>query len=392
MNRICLIVMTLAAAGAVASTRAETSNRTVSIRSSSQPDGTVPPSLQNEVNAAIDRGLDWLAAHQREDGSWSNGDFPALTALPLWAFARADHPRKAAVEAAAVRYLLSCVQTNGGIYRDVPGRKGGGLGNYNTGIAMTALHALGRPDLTRVIQQARTFVAGAQYHGDDEYNGGFGYDAATKRAYTDLLNTYYSAQAMRLTSDVEDSRPAGEPHADINWNETVAYISRMQNRETAGPEDAGGFFYNPTDPKAGTTTNAAGVVVLRSYGSITYAGFLALIFADVSREDVRVRSALKWAERHWTLDENPGMGQRGVYFFYHVLSRALAASGRDVIAREGEAGVNWREAVARKLISTQRIDPATGAGYWVNEDGTYWENDPVLSTAYSLQALESLQN
>ena len=362
----------------------------VALVSSTQPAGTLDESLQHEVSAAIDRGLDWLAANQKPDGSWSNPDFPALSALALWSFSRAEHPRKAAVEDAALRYILSCVHSNGAIYRDVPDRKGGGLVNYNTAICMTALHATGRPDLRRIVQQARTFVAGSQYLGDDEYRGGFGYDADTKRAYTDLLNTYYSAQAMRMTADAEETRPAGEPRADINWNETVSYMGKMQNPESTGPDNAGGFFYNPSDPKAGTVTNADGVVVFRSYGSITYAGVLALVFADVSREDLRVRSALKWAERHWTLEENPGMGQDGRYFFYHVLARALAATGHDTVSQTDGTQLNWRTALARKILELQRIDPATGAGFWINDTGRYWESDPVLTTAYSLLALEAL--
>ncbi len=360
------------------------------MQSAAPPPGLLDTSLRNEVNAAIDRGLDWLAQQQKPDGSWSNSDFPGLSGLCLWPFARVDHPQREAVVSAATAYLLSCVQTNGAIYREIPGRKGGGLSNYNTAIAMTALHALGQPEYNRIVQRARSYLAGAQYTGADEYDGGFGYDATTDRAYTDLLNTFYAAQAMRLTADVEETRPAGEPRADIDWAATVRYVGRMQNPETAGAAHAGGFFYNPTDPKAGTDTNAAGEVVFRSFGSMTYAGLLALVFADVSREDVRVRSALRWAERHWTLDENPGMGQEGRYFFYHVLARALHATGHDLIRREDQPPIAWREQTARMLLGLQRIDPATGNGYWINENGRYWENDPALVTAYCLLALQTL--
>jgi squalene-hopene/tetraprenyl-beta-curcumene cyclase len=360
----------------------------VKLVTSQQPAGTLDLSLRNEVKAAINRGLDWLAAKQAKDGSWSNPDFPALTALPLWAFAKGSHPRKPEIVKKAVDFILSCVQTNGGIYRDVPGRKGGGLSNYNTAICMTALHALGDPKLTPVVQNARRFIAGAQHFGDDVYSGGFGYDRDTQRAYTDLLNTYYTIQAMRMTEGVEDLRPKTEKRVDIDWKETVKFIERMQNKPEAGADAAGGFYYNPTDPKAGTSTNKSGVVVFRSYGSITYAGLLALIYANVSRDDVRVRSAFDWAAKHWSLDENPGMGQQGLYFFYDVLTRSLATYGQDMVPLKDGTLLNWREAVARKVVSLQKIDSATGQGYWQNETGRYWENDPVLVTGYSLLALE----
>ena len=356
-----------------------------------QSAGPLHESLQREVDAAIDRGLDWLAEKQKENGSWSNEKFPALTALPLWVLASAPASELRAKSAgAAIRFILSCTHENGAIFKHVAGQKGGGLSNYNTAICMTALHATGRPDMRRIVQKARTFIAGSQYSGENVYSGGFGYDASTKRAYTDLLNTYYSAQAMRLTSDVEDTRPEGEKHADIDWAATVKYVESLQNKTEAGKDDAGGFIYNPTDPKAGTVTNDAGIVVFRSYGSITYAGLLALVFADVAPNDVRVRSALDWSEKHWTLEENPGMGQQGLFFFYHVLSRALNAAGHDTIVLSDGTHLNWREALARKVVSQQRTDSDTGHGYWVNDTGRFWESDPVLATAYSLLALLAL--
>jgi squalene-hopene/tetraprenyl-beta-curcumene cyclase len=137
-------------------------------------------------------------------------------------------------------------------------------------------------------------------------------------------------------------------------------------------------------------TNATGEVVFRSYGSITYAGMLALVYAKVSRDDVRVRSAFDWAAKHWTLDENPGMGQEGLYFFFNVLSRCLSAYGQDMIPVPGGKFVDWRGALARKLITAQTVDPKTGGGFWVNPSGRYWENDPVLVTAYALLALQAL--
>jgi squalene-hopene/tetraprenyl-beta-curcumene cyclase len=358
---------------------------------STQSAGPLHESLQREVDAAIDRGLEWLAAKQKENGSWSDENFPALTALPLWALASAPASDARSKSAdAAVRHILSCAHDSGAIYKVVEGRKGGGLSNYNTAICMTALHATGRADLRRTIQKARTFIAGSQYSGDDVYNGGFGYDASTKRAYTDLLNTFFSAQAMRVTASVEDSRPKGEKRADIDWAATVKFVESLQNKPEAGKDDEGGLVYNPVDPKAGTTTNAAGEVVFRSYGSITYAGLLALVFADVATDDIRVRSALDWTERHWTLEENPGMGQQGLFFFYHVLARALNAADHDTIVLSDGTHLNWRESLARKLVSIQQTDPDTGHGYWVNKTGRFWESDRVLATSYSLLALLSL--
>ncbi len=351
--------------------------------------GPLDESLRHEVEAAINRALDWLAANQQPGGTWSNASFPALTALPLRAFLAGTHPRKDAIVDKGLAYLQSCIQTNGAICREVPGRKGGGLSNYNTAICMVTLHASGRPAFIPAVRKARQFVAAAQYLGEDTYKGGFGYDKVTNRAYTDLLNTYYSMEAMRLTQAVEGQDQA-RPRTDINWAAATAFVEQMQNKPEAGADQAGGFVYNPNDPKGGAITNQNGTVVFRSYGSITYVGMLALMYADVSPADPRIKSALDWAVKHWSLDENPGMGQQGLYFFYHILTRSLTATGQDRIPQAAGEQLNWREAVAKKLVSRQRIDPATGHGYWVNEDGRYWENDPVLTTSYTLLALQQL--
>jgi squalene-hopene/tetraprenyl-beta-curcumene cyclase len=289
-----------------------------------------------------------------------------------------------------VAYLLSCVQPDGGIYRTVSGQKGGGLGNYNTAICMTALYATRDKSLVPVVLKAREFVAATQHAGDDIYQGGFGYDARTGRAYTDMLNTFYSVEAMTVTAGAEELRPAGEKRADIDWKATISFLERMQNAGDAPADDRGGFVYNPTDPKGGTVTNAQGVVTFRSYGSITYAGMLSLIYANVNRTDPRVASALDWASRHWTLDENPGMGAEGLFFFYNILTRSLAACGVDLVPQSGGSAVDWRVELARKLISLQKVDPESGHGYWMNEAGRYWENNPVLVSSYALLALEQL--
>lgn len=351
--------------------------------------GELGESLRREVEAAIDRGRMWLAAQQNEKGYWSNPDFPALTALPAQALIGGKDAQVRKALQKACDYIVSCVQPDGGIYRKVEGRKGGGLSNYNTAICMTTLHATGNPAYTPIVRDARRFVAGSQLFGDDVYRGGFGYDRDTGRAYTDLLNTFYAVQGMRLTQSVEDTRPGGDLSVAIDWDAARDYISRMQNRQDTGSDQAGGFFYKPGESKAGTLTNDAGRVFFRSYGSMTYAGLLALIYADVSRDDERVRSAFDWAARHWTLDENPGMGNEGLFFFYNVLARSLDAYGQDWIPTASGGQIDWRKQLAQRLVSLQKIDPATGGGYWINPNNRFWEADSILVTAYTLLALQA---
>ena len=82
------------------------------------------------------------------------------------------------------------------------------------------------------------------------------------------------------------------------------------------------------------------------------------------------------------------MGGDGWFYFYNVLSKSLAAYGVDRITVGSGQTINWRSELIKKVLSLQKIDPKTGAGYWLNESGRWWEADPVLVTSYSLLALE----
>lgn len=383
------VAMLLVALVGLASAVAQDTGSVVSITATQGEPGPLGRSLVNEAHAAIDRGVQWLLAQQNPEGYWSNPDFPALTALPVWAMAQSGAPDKGALDK-AVKHLLSCVHEDGSIWREPKAKqKGGGLSNYNTAVCMVALHALEDPRLVPIVQKARRFLAGTQHLGADDYRGGMGYDPDTGRPYADLSNSYMAYEAMRLTENVEDLRKSGEKPADLDWKAAEEFLARIQNAPAGTNDDnAGGFAYHPAESKAGTVTNEAGEIRFRSYGSMTYAGLLSLIYAEVDRNDPRVQSAFDWSVRHWTLDENPGMGTEGLYYFYNVLPKALAAYGRDQITLADGRQINWRAELIRKLLNLQKIDPKTGHGYWLNEAGRWWEADPVLVTSYSLLALE----
>jgi squalene-hopene/tetraprenyl-beta-curcumene cyclase len=135
---------------------------------------------------------------------------------------------------------------------------------------------------------------------------------------------------------------------------------------------------------AGSETNPiSGKVALRSYGSISYAGLLSYIYAQLDRNDPRVLAVFNWLRRNYTLEENPGLGPQGLYFYLHTMSKALTAyEVKDLQLASGKS-IPWRRDVALKLINLQQRD-----GSWCNDNGRWWEKDPALVTSYAVLSLE----
>ncbi len=159
--------------------------------------------------------------------------------------------------------------------------------------------------------------------------------------------------------------------------------------------DDGGFFYSPVgdgDSEAGMVTTPDGNKHPRSYGTMTYAGLKSMIYAGVSKDDPRVKAAVGWIQKHWSLDENPGMGeadpshaQHGLYYYFYVFGHALHAYGHPVIADTQGVRHDWRVELIKKTAALQRPD-----GSWVGER-RWMESNPVLVTAYTVLALEEAQ-
>ena len=331
------------------------------------------------IETAITNGAAFLVGCQAADGHWSDPQMPALTALPLWALsgcARMDGVREMLSDGALKRaadYVLKTQRPDGGFYVPKPGRGGSGLGNYNTSVCLSALFDSSLAPKSALLA-ARTYIAASQLTGDDTMAGGFGYDRISRRRYADLSNTSYAMSAMAKTASLEEFRTGGA-RADIDWDRALKFVENLIERE--GP-DAGGAAYNERTPQAGTSTNAQGRVHLRAYGSMTYAAVLSMCSAKLDRGDPRVRQSLEYLAKNWTVDENPGMGSQGLYYFYDIMARALSAARVEEVG-----GHRWKRELSAKLISLQKPD-----GSWSNDNNRFWESDPVLCTSFAMIVLE----
>mgnify|MGYP001617948682 FL=1 len=351
-------------------------------------------SLRKEVQHAVSKGVAWLRSHQDPKGFWSTPDHPAITALALVALVEEPGVQDRPLDSEAVKkgyaYLLSCAKPDGGIYvKD--------LLNYNTAVSMMALLAANRPEDKPLLLKARQFLIGLQADFnergkvDNPFDGGIGY--GSKEKHSDMANTLQALEALYYSRHLAADENLAD-RRDLNWPAVIHFIQSCQNLPThnserwasGDPQNKGGFIYYPGHSMAGETNLPGGRVALRSYGSISYAGLLSYIYAHLQREDPRVQAVVNWLRGNFTLEENPGLGAQGLFYYYYTLTKALTIYGADYVETTDGRKIKWREDVAVKLINLQDKD-----GFWVNANGRWWEKDPVLVTAYMAITLEIMQ-
>jgi squalene-hopene/tetraprenyl-beta-curcumene cyclase len=344
--------------------------------------------LRLRTQEGIEKALRYLVSTQRADGAWEafGQPNPAITALVVKCLAQdAAYGREHAAVRRGLEFILRYVQPDGGIY--VPDE---GMWNYHTSVALMALAAAKDPARAKTIENAQQFLKKLQWDDGEGYEtsspwyGGQGYGEHKR---PDLSNTQMMLEALH-----ESGLSADDPV----YQKAMLFVSRCQmlgrtnDQPFAGGAEDGGFVYTPVnggESKAGVEM-VDGKPRLRSYGSMTYAGFKSLLYAKVDRNDDRVRGAVDWIRRNFTLDHNPNMPQaqskEGLYYCYHVFARALHAWGEEVINDAQGMPHRWRAELCEKLLALQRDD-----GYWINEEDRWYEGNPSLVTAYAVLALQT---
>jgi squalene-hopene/tetraprenyl-beta-curcumene cyclase len=340
------------------------------------PASGAPGVPAQESQPVLDKAIAYLKAHQSPDGSFSPRlAGPGITALVVAALVRNGVSPDDPLVASALTYLEKNVQKDGGIYQKH-------LANYTTSVALMALTECnkgGRYDT--VIKNAAAFLKRLQKESaeaDAQY-GGVGYDGKSR---PDVSNTQYWIDSLLA---------AGVPKDDPAIQRALKFMSRCQNlpgeqndlpfAKKATADDKGGFTYTPIDPDDSPHKTAEGG--LRSLGAMTYAGLKSFLYAGVSKDDPRVKAALNWIRAHYTLDENPGMKQAGLYYYYHTFGKAMAAVGEDQFEDAAGKKHDWRRELFEALKKRQRPD-----GSWANDKkDAFGEGDPNLATAFAILSL-----
>jgi squalene-hopene/tetraprenyl-beta-curcumene cyclase len=330
----------------------------------------------------VSKAISFLRTSQAEDGSYSSHASPAITALVATALLQHGLAPDDPLIARSLEYLEGFAQPDGGIYKD-----GSFHQNYETCLALMAFTAANRDGrYNELVERADKFIRGLQWdegEGHDASSTSFGGAGYGSHKRPDLSNTQFLVEALKATGASEN---------DPALQKALAFVSRCQNLETehnttewAAKNPDGGFYYTVAagaSSQAGETPEGG----LRSYGSMTYAGLKSMIYAGVGPDDPRVKAAYDWAKQHYTLEENPGMGAAGLYYYFHTFAKALHAIGEDLITDADGQQHDWRRELAEKLAREQNEN-----GSWTNETTRWLEGDPNLVTGYALLALSYCQ-
>jgi squalene-hopene/tetraprenyl-beta-curcumene cyclase len=366
-------------------------------------DAAIDESLYLLALDSIDRGLAHLRRRQNDHGVWmatihaAPTDQPdqaspasiAVTAMAIQGFAQRGHDTAHdATLRQAVQAILNARGEDGLV-------DGGTLSSYVTAAMVSGLASLEDHRFQEAVDLGLDSLTTHQWNRDEgigarkDWFGGAGYGT---RGRPDLSNTQAMLQAMH---------DAGMSPDEPAFQQAVVFLSRTQNLTSVNPsdwaEDDGGFIYTPANGGESMASEHAGEGrygefipagtprSLRSYGSMTYAGFKSLIHAGLTEDDPRVKAAFNWIRTHYTFDENPGVGQQGLYYYYLAMARALRASQQPIIIDADGVSHDWRAELVQALLERQRED-----GSWINLQDRWMEGNDELVTVYAVLTLEEL--
>ena len=292
---------------------------------------------QAAIDAAIDRGVRWLAGAQLVDGSWGHEE--------TWGNGHA---------AFALYALLEC-----GVPPDDPVARMARAAVEARPAATTYAHAsvvLARCALGVPRNDPQLAASLARLVEQQESNGRFGYPVKPDgvRLVADLSNTLYAALAYRAAARHGLEVPA---KAWVELAEGVLDCAAEPvepPRSGAKARRAAGFAYTPGEAPTGSMT-AAGISALTLAEEAVGAKLPPALRARIgpARD-----AALAWIEQRLAWDQNPGPGGHH-YFWIYGVERVGTLLGKEEIG-----GVAWYPAGATYLVERQKED-----GSWAASNG-----------------------
>jgi squalene cyclase len=226
--------------------------------------------IEEPTKKAIDRGLQWLAARQSPDGSWSDGRYAhntSVTSFALLAFMSQGHlPNQGTYGpevAKGARFLMASARKSDGY---LVGARGGNM--YCHGMATLALAELwgntGDDTIKPVLKKAVNLIIKTQ-----NPRGGWRYEPSPTGA--DISVTIMQVMALRAAKN------GGLHVPDITLKKAIAYINSCYHPQL------GGFGYQPGG-YPGFARTAAGTCVLYLSGKY---------------DDQKINKAVEYLRKHF---------------------------------------------------------------------------------------------
>lgn len=354
----------------------------------------------------LTKAVQWLWSKQAKDGGWHSDQYSmlesgqALTPFVFDAILRSRTKARDVNAKRALQFIRRSVGPDGSVGLNVP--EAPEYPNYATAHAIKCLAWTGSSqDRQRIHRMAERLIE-AQYSESNGFGpetlayGGWGFGGQLplggSPGHMDLHHTRCVLQSLQI--------------AGLNQRATIqralAFLLLMQrhpnvlnhrpaHREACsfaawdGPFD-GGFYFSPVvlaANKGGMRDNGTSAY-FGSYATCTCDGILALLACGVALDDERTRAAIRWLDRHPSLEWPGGVphdlsenwGQS--ILFTHLASRAE-------VMREIDAPDVDRRKLRNHVLRLQKRD-----GSFCNDDGFLMkEDDPILCTALAVLALSA---
>lgn len=314
-----------------------------------------------QSEAAVERGLAYLASRQEPDGHWRSGNYNsevAMTAFSLLAYlASGNQPGRGKYGITmnlAADYLANSVQMDGSFAPVGLIRNGaGGPPMYGHGFATLALAEVfgmtHRRDIKLKLSAAIKLIEDTQSQSGNRYtDGGWRYQPMQSDA--DISVTVVQVLALRA------ARNAGLKVAQSTIDRAVAYMKRCANN----PD--GGFSYQVNLHQSGPARTGAGT--------------LSLLMAGM-KDTPECRNGLNYLIKHPLNGVNQWAYREHFYYTIYYVTQAMYQAG-------GDYWRHWYPIIRDQLVRSQGSD-----GAWSRNDG-YVEAGagPEYATAMSILALQ----
>ncbi len=314
-----------------------------------------------ESEAAVTRGLAFLASHQQADGHWSSGGYQAdvgITGLCLLAFLASGHQpgrgRYGLVMNEAVDFLAESVRMSGqygvpGLVHSDASKGMSGPPMYGHGFATLALAEVygmtRRRDLKPKVEAAIRLIEDTQNQDGYVYHdGGWRYQPQTGDA--DISVTVVQVLALRA------ARNAGLKVPQSTIDRALNYMKRCSNSD-------GGFSYQVGQRQSGPARTGAGV--------------LSLLMAGM-RDSPECQAGLSYLIRHPFNRQNEWPYREHFFYAMYYVTQAMYQAG-------GDYWKQWYPPIRDLLVRMQDAD-----GNWGSSG--YSEAGPEYATAMAILVLQ----